>query len=501
MSKMQYSINMKRIYLVSFVGFLLTFTSNAQEIHLLTLEKSIEIAREKNYDIRRLKEELKIAEYNLQAATRRLKTHIGLELTAPGYTETVRQYEDSSGVSFYPVKQLRYSGNLTVDQPLLTDGKIFIEAGASAIDDYRTDLRSNSLNTRIGFRQPLDAFYGYNAIKSTLKRAELAHELSNKSLKREELFLVYVVSSSYYNLLALQRRTEIALLNMERQTDAYDISKNKYEAGLIREVDALQMEVDLAEAQNNYEMAVLSQSSAINSLKETLGISLKDSVILNDELNYKVVVVDPDFAVKMAMENRLEIREREIEIELQKLNIKQQKAVGMIKSRLDAHYERIGVGQRDKSFNFWNSFNPVYDNLIDRPANFGVSFTVSVPIFDWGENRSLVRAAQSRLKQSQLRKESEERSIETDVRSLVVGINTDLKRLQILEKSVVVAEKSFEITRQRFSDGDIDSQALALERNRLNTAHISHLEAYIKYQLSLADLLRKTFYDFQTETP
>ena len=471
--------------------------SNAQITHALTLEKSIEIAKEKSYDILMLKEDLKMAEYNLQAATRRLKTHIDLSLTIPQYIETVRQWEDSTGVSFYPVQQLGVSGGLTINQPLLTDGNIFIETGASVLDDYRTDLRTNNLNTRIGFRQPLDAFYGYNNIKSTLKRAELAYEQSSKSLKREELSLVYDVSSSFYNLLSLQKRTDIASLDLERQTEAYDISKNKYEAGLIREVDALQMEVDLAEAQNSYDIAVLNQVSAINSFKEILGISLQDSVVLDTELVYTIVVVDPDFAVKKALENRLEIREREIQIELQKLNVKQQKAEGMIKSSINAHYERIGVGRQNRRLGYWDSFNPVYNDLLDRPASFGVGFTISIPILDWGENRSRVKASQSRLKQNILQKESEERRIETEVRNLVTSLNTDMKRLQLLEKNVAVAEKSFEITRQRFSDGDIDSQALALERNRLNNAYTNHLNAYIKYQLSLADLLRKTFHDFQ----
>jgi len=40
-----------------------------------------------------------------------------------------------------------------------------------------------------------------------------------------------------------------------------------------------------------------------------------------------------------------------------------------------------------------------------------------------------------------------------------------------------------------------------LERNRLNTSYSSHLNAYINYQLSLADLMRKTFYDFQNREP
>ena len=100
-------------------------------------------------------------------------------------------------------------------------------------------------------------------------------------------------------------------------------------------------------------------------------------------------------------------------------------------------------------------------------------------------------------KQIQLQKANVERGIEREVRDLVAGFNSSLKSLQLLEKNIMVAEKSFEITRQRYSDGDIDSQSLALERIRLNTAYTSHLRAYINYQLVLADLMRKTFYDFQ----
>ncbi len=96
-----------------------------------------------------------------------------------------------------------------------------------------------------------------------------------------------------------------------------------------------------------------------------------------------------------------------------------------------------------------------------------------------------------------MRKEETERNIEREVRNLVNDLNSSLKRLQLLEKNINVAEKSFEITRQRYSDGDIDSQALALERNRLNNAYNSHLSAYINYQLKLADIMRKTFYDFK----
>ena len=479
-------------FLLSFALFVKSETYN------LTLEQSIETAKEKSYTMQKLMQELRIAEYNLKAVTSRLKTHVNMEFALPEFNETVRQKADSTGV-FFSVKDLTYSGGLTINQPLPTDGNIFIQSGLASFRDYYNGTQSANLSARVGFRQPLDALYGYNSIKSAVKNAELAYERAGKTLKRDELALISRVSRSYYSLLSFQRSAEIALLNLDRQTEAYGISKNKYEAGLIREVDALQMEVDLAEAQSNYDMELLNQSSALNSFKDLIGINLNDSVVLSSDLNYKIVIVDPEKAVRLALENRSEIREREISVELLKLDIKRQKAQGMIRGNVNAYVEKVGFSSSATNLAILNSIENSYNNFMDRPFSYGVGFSVSVPIFDWGENRALVRAAEARIKQSMLDKEDYQRNIETEVRNLVANIGTTLKRLQLLEKNVTVAEKSFEITLQRFSDGDIDSQALALERTRLNTAYTSHLSAYINYQMTLTDLMRATLYDFQKD--
>ena len=351
--------------------------------------------------------------------------------------------------------------------------------------------------TFLRLRQPIDALYGYNSIRSALKSARLDYERTNKSLRREELNLVYRVSSSYYNLLSLQRSAEIAKLDYERQTEANVIAQNKYASGLIREVDALQMEVDLAESLNSYEMALINQESAINSFKELLGIELTDSVMLKDELKYNVVVVDTEKAVEYALKNRTELRERDIAIEQQQMAIRQQKAQGMVRGYFDAYVQKTGTSMEDMGATYGSTIQTSAYDFMDRPINYGVGLTVSVPLLDWGENRARVRAAEARQRQNILAKEELERSIETEIRNSVAQLNNNLKRLQLLEKNVAIAEKSFAITLQRFTDGDIDSQTLALERNRLNSAYRNHLSAYIAYQLSLADIMRKTLYDFE----
>lgn len=490
---------MKKI-IVFTLALISTFTSTFAETYLLDLEKSISIAKEKSYDMLNLKQDLKISEFNLKSATSKFKTHVDLNLVSPQYTETVRQFEDSTGISFYPIKQLNYSGSLVINQSLPTDGNIYIRSGLSDYDDFNKNERLFNMNTRFGLTQPINALYGYNSIKSSYKQAKLAYERSSKQLKREELNLVYNVTNVFFNLISVQKSEEIARMNLERQKEAYTIAKNKFDAGLIKEVDALQMEVDLAEAQNNYDLAIINQSSDMNSFKQMIGLQLTDSVVLSSELAYKIVIVDPQKAVKLALDNRLEIREQEIQIELSKMNIKRQKAEGMIKGDLTAYFEKIGVSNQSINTNLNSAINNSLKDFKNRPQNFGIGFNITVPILDWGENRALVNAAKAQLQQNIYSQEETKRTIEREILNLVEELNSSLKRLQLLEKNVLVAEKSFSITRQRFSDGNIDSQALALERERLNNAYNSHLRAYINYQVKLADIMRKTFYDFQRDT-
>lgn len=489
---------MKKIFLALTISFI-SLSVISQEIYNLTLEESIEVAKEKSYNMLQLAQDMKIAEYNLKSTTSRLKTHITLNLTLPNYEETIKSKTDDV-IDYYSVKQLSYSGNLRINQPLPTDGNIYVQSNLSTLKDYYKFARSSDFRTRIGFSQPLDILYGFSQIRTDLKNAELTYERSSKIYKRQEMQLILDVSRSFYNLLALQKRKEIALSNLERQKDAYEISKNKYEAGLIREVDALQMEVDLAEAQNGYDVAIYNESASINIFKELLGIDLNDSLTLKNQMNYRIIDVNVETAVDYALKNRMELQEQDIQIEMTKLSIKQQKTKGLPRGSVDAYYDQIGYNTSG-DMNIGNSISNSFKDFKDRGPSFGVGFSVSIPILDFGENRALVRAAEARLKNNEYEKEMRKRSIETSVRNLTSEIYSNLKRLQLLEKNVSVAEKSFEITLQRFSDGDIDSQALALERNRLNNAYTTHLSAYIDYQLSLVQLQRETLYDFEKNQP
>jgi outer membrane protein len=480
-----------------------------QEIHVLSLDSTVAIAKERNLDFQMLRENLNVTKYNLTAARNSFKTKIALNGLLPNYSEEYTQYTDASGnIQMVRTKYREYNSYLSISQPVpLIDGNISLRGGGSSFDNLISDslnLRNRNINTSVGiyYEQPIQSlFFINNEIRNNYKQAKLNYEKMLKQYKREELNLVYTASQAFYYLIQSLKNLEIANEDYHRQETTFKLAQGKYEAGLIREVETLQMEVDLGEASNNQDIALARYKQASNLLKQMLKFNLRDSIVALNTLEYKTVVVDEEKAIHEALMNRSEIRENEIQVELAKIDIRRQRAKGMINGSINGSYNVVGNDAYFRSNEMSSSFNTTFNNMWDRPKSKSIMLKVSVPIFDWNVNRSLVKARQAGMKSNILSLENLKITIERDVRDNVSNLNSSLRRLQLLEKNEKIAERSFDISNARFSNGDINSEELALDRKRFNTSKLSFLSAYIDYKLNLLDLKRKTFYDFEKNIP
>jgi outer membrane protein TolC len=160
-----------------------------------------------------------------------------------------------------------------------------------------------------------------------------------------------------------------------------------------------------------------------------------------------------------------------------------------------------GFSTSGTDYPYRSAFETSMHNMFYKPGAYGVTFSVYIPILDWGVNRSLVKMRKSQLLENKLSYDYQVISIENEIRNTITRINNNLKRLLLLEKTVKLAEKSYDISYQRFVNGDIDVEALGLDRIRYTNVQNSYLQAYINYKLQLLDLNRKTFYDFENNVP
>ena len=119
-----------------FLYFIISQNISSQQIYNLDLQSSIEMAKEKNKTMLILQQNLKKASFDLKAATSSLRTHVTMDMILPQYTETISQFVDTAGVTFYPIRQNTMNGYLTISQPLPTDGSLYIRSGAQSFVDY-----------------------------------------------------------------------------------------------------------------------------------------------------------------------------------------------------------------------------------------------------------------------------------------------------------------------------------------------------------------------------
>ncbi|TDI91138.1 MAG: hypothetical protein E2O77_07225 [Caldithrix sp.] len=92
-------------------------------------------------------------------------------------------------------------------------------------------------------------------------------------------------------------------------------------------------------------------------------------------------------------------------------------------------------------------------------------------------------------------------TIKQEIRKGVRDLKSAQQRVDITERSEKLAEKSYRISLLKFENGDLSSQDLALEQNRLTEARTNSLNAIIDYKNALSDLRRKTLWDFEKNAP
>lgn len=463
------------------------------QTHVLDLAESLDIAFERSYTARSSRQQLRASEAAAEAARLALYSSVDLEFDLPDYSRTLlSQFNtDTRRYQYFPFEQLQWSGRLMINQPLIwtnstlaLSGMLFRQdqrdraPGGGFERDYYTDLA-------IQLRQPL---FVPNTQRIALRRAEIDYEESMADFVRNTLELRYTVTRQFYTLYAAQQRVVIQEDRVRQAEESFTTAQRKFRAGLIAEVEALQFEVDLAAARNDLYSASNTLVSGENQFKILLGLPVSDSVhCLLRDTTVTMVPVDTGEAIARAKRTRVELQRAVNNIERSELSMEQIDAQRSIRGDLFISY---GLNNNRPTF------NGLYDDMRDTRR---AAFTLSIPIFDWGKHARDLEAAEARLRDAELTAENLELTIEQEIIDLVRSLVSSARRADVLQKSRRIAEIANDISTKRYEVGTITSTELAQARSRLLQARLTALEAVIDYHLALADLTRRTAYDYRGE--
>ncbi|NCE72154.1 TolC family protein [Odoribacter sp. Z80] len=475
---------LKQTFILVFLFFSGMSHSFAQEI--LTLDKALSIAFEHSPSLIQSKLSLEQRELNLKAQDASLKSQFSLDINPFNYTRN-NQY-DSYNSNWYANEIMSSSASLGIRQPIKwTDGTISLVNDLSWQDasNKTSGGKNTSFNHNLSLRleQPL---FTYNRTKMQLKELEYALENAKLSYAMQELNIEKNVTTQFYSVYQKQKDLNTARDEYHNQKQNYDIIKNKVEAGLVAREELYQAEVNLATSESSVYSAEIDYENSKDNFKLLLGISLDEDIMVLPNTDIVTVNVNSDDATKYALEQRMELRQKQITLEQDVFNIIRAKAENEFKGNLSARIAMDALSGKVKN---------LYDNPTDN-EQIGISLTI--PIFDWGAKKAKVKSSQLAMESNQIDMDEEKKNITIGVRQICRNLPILIRQIEIKKKSIENAEHSYEINLEKYRNGTLTGMELQQYQTQLTNAKQAYTNAVISYKLEVLNLKIQTLWDFES---
>ena len=478
--------NMKRISVIVILFFSCLGLFAQQG---LTLEAAMDIAEKNSPDIKRTRFSLERSQENLNAQRASLKSNFSLSINPFEYSNN-REFLDFAS-QWNNQERIESSGSFTISQPIVaTDARVSLTNQLSWQDVYSeyNDTRTTGFNNNLylNITQPI---FTYNRTKMQIRELEMALENSQLNYAIQRLMMERYVAQSFYNVYQQQQSLDIADEAYKNMQKSYEIIKNKVDAGLSAREELFQAELNLATSRSDFENSIVSLENAKDDFKLLIGMSLYDDLIVIPDISVDTVDVDIVFAIDQGLANRMELRQREIDIENAEFTLIQTQALNEFKGEVNLSVGLFGD-------------NEVFSQIYDTPRNNQTaSVSFRIPLYDWGEKKSRVRAAEIGIESQKLNLADEENDIIINIRKVYRNLSNLKNQIKIAEQNVINAQLTYDLNLERYENGDLTGMDLNIYQNQLSEKRLSHTNALISYKIELLNLKIQTLFDFETNKP
>lgn len=468
------------------------FSTDLNGQMLVTLQSAMEIAEKSSPSIQRSLYNIEQYQFSLRAERASLKSRFSLTVDPFNFSNSRRF--DNQFSQWFTNREMFSSTTFRVDQPILkTDGTIAL-INSFSWRNNKTEIEGFGENSNEAFYNNLylainQPIFTYNRRQMQLDELELSYENANLQYAIQRLTLERTITSQFFDVYLAQLNLDIAQEELSNTSNNFEVIKNKVDAGLLALEELFQAELNLANAQLSVQDNELALANAEEAFKREIGINLDQDIQLSADLEAQPVVVDLEKAIDYALNSRMELRQREIDLERSLFEMERTKALNEFRADLQLTLGIFGEGQQ---------FGNVYDTPTRNPS---VGLSINIPIFDWGERAARVQAQEVSMKSLQLDLNEEKKQIRMDIRRSYRSIQTQMPRIEIARKSVENAERTYEINLERYLNGDLSGIELNQFQNQLSSRKIAYAQALINYKTQLLDLKILTLFDWVKQEP
>lgn len=476
-----------RIIEILLLSALLGTGGHAQTALKLDLDKTITMANDSSLSAFRYQNMYLSGYWEYRSYKAARLPSLTLNTTPAQYYRSItRRYDSQQNIDVYREQQMFSAGaGLSLSQNFdLLGGTFYVDTQLDYMYNFG-DSKSSQFSTvpfRIGYQQDL---LGYNAFRWDRKIEPLKFE----KVKKQYLYNAESVSEeavNYFFALAMaQADYKLAQDNVATADTLYAIGEQRKKIASISQADLVTLKLDKVNARNTLKNAEISRKRAMSALATFLNMDRNSYIEIDLPSRPRYIDIPADMAMTLARENNptyLEQRQNVLEAERDVDRTKKE-------SRFNA------------SFNASVGFNQVADNIGDAYRDLLqqdlVSFSISVPLIDWGVRKGKYNMAKNNLNVVKIAARQEEISLEEDVMMTVSDFNVQQDMIASAEEALDLAEMAYDQTRKRFIIGKADINSLTLAQNRQQEAQKNYIQALQNYWLSYYKIRKLTLYDFE----
>ena len=476
----------KKFYFLGIFGCI-ALSVYAQEKMTLSLREAIGVARGQSLLSKQIKADYSSYVHRYQSFKASLRPQLSLNGTLPSYDRSLLNIVQPDGS--YKIQSVRRSfigNNLEVTQNIFwTGGYVYASTGANLFTNKGSGLDQRQWQTSpfvIGINQPLNLF---NTVKWNFEQEKLRMKRATK--QQIELYenLSGQIATAYFDLYVSKMVLNNAKQNETINDTLYKISTGRFNVGKIAENELLQVELQLMNARNAVTRGEVNVKANSKKLANLLGLDNASEFELIPVTDAPVFLVDLKQAVAEAKQNRSDILGFELNENAAKMQVRQSQSNAFASGSINLNY---GLNQTAMTL------SGAYQNPLDFQQ---VSIGYSLPLFGFGKNKHDIASSKANLESVQAQIAYQKKGFELDVENTVNQFVQLQSAILISAKSDTIAQKRYDVARNRYMLGKISITDLGLAQEAKDAAVVDYVRTLQQYWESYYMLRRMTLYDFE----
>ena len=493
----------------------------------LGLKEAITLALENNKDIEVTRQNVRIAEFDLQSARGFYEPHF----SGQTYYERATIPNVSIFSSNATTTNNSIVGNAGFTGSLRRFGTTYSATAnrQSVTTNNPISILSPQNNTSLNFSvtQPLFRGKNFDQPRRVIEIAKRNLSLTDTQFRQRSIDIITNVQRAYWDLVYSLRNLQVQRDGVRDAKDQLEHNKRLVDEGQLAPIDVVAAQTQVANIEQGVYEALETVGRAENTLKNLIAQSKDDalwqaSIVPTDAVDLEAPRTTLPEALTLALENRPEIEINKVQSDINALDQRYLREQTKPQIDLTASYTTSGVGGSQNP-DFVNIFSTTcqpndtvcQQNLIirqqaqqrqlatltgsslsdifaNRYPTFRAGVVFNLPLF--GDKTAKANLGKSLVQSEQIKTQREqlEQTIQVDVRNALQAIRTAEARLRSAAISRENSQKQYESEQRKLDAGQSDVYKVLERQTALITARSNELRAQTELNKSIADLQKAT---------